>query len=321
MARISVIVPVYRVEKFLARCVDSILNQTFCDIEIILVDDGSPDHCGAICDEYRTKDERVIVLHKKNGGLSSARNAGLEWVLQHSDSQWISFVDSDDWLHPEMLERLYIAATEHDVLMSVCSYERTGTEIHEFSNDLLKIKVLEAESFYRDYGVNATVACGKLYRKDCFRNIRYPEGKIHEDEFTTYRIIFDCERIAMIDAPLYAYYVNPQSIMNQWTPKRLDSLEAYRERIRFFRDRGLTELQHEQEIGYIWNIVNHIKEIERADDSIRSRYEKKMRVLLRKELLRHHKRVSFKDNKWFYEAAYPNLMRVYWKVNSICKNR
>ena len=103
MPQISVIVPVYKVEPYLRRCVDSILGQTFTDFELILVDDGSPDNCPAICDEYARKDTRVHVIHQENGGLSAARNAGIDWAFANSDSQWLTSVDSDEWVHPEML--------------------------------------------------------------------------------------------------------------------------------------------------------------------------------------------------------------------------
>ena len=110
MPQISVIVPIYKVEQYLERCVDSILNQTFTDFELVLVDDGSPDNCGAICDEYAKKNERIVVIHKENGGLSDARNAGIEWALNNSGSEWITFIDSDDWVHIDYLEYLYNSA-------------------------------------------------------------------------------------------------------------------------------------------------------------------------------------------------------------------
>ena len=107
MAKISVIVPVYKVEETIGKCIESILNQTYPDFELILIDDGSPDRSGVICDEYSKKDGRIKVIHKKNAGVSSARNAGIEWVLENSDSEWISFVDSDDWVHSDYLSKLY----------------------------------------------------------------------------------------------------------------------------------------------------------------------------------------------------------------------
>lgn len=122
MPTISVIVPVYKVEPWLWRCVDSILAQTYTDFELILVDDGSPDNCGAICDEYAAKDSRVHVIHQKNGGLSAARNAGIDWVFAHSDSRWLTFVDSDDWLYPETLQFLLRDAAEKDIAKQACLY-------------------------------------------------------------------------------------------------------------------------------------------------------------------------------------------------------
>ena len=125
MPTISVIVPVYKVEPYLNRCVDSILRQTYQDFELILVDDGSPDRCGEICGEYARQDGRVHVIHKENGGLSDARNAGIDWVEANSDSQWLIFADSDDWVHPELLARLLDAATAFDLKISVCGYQET----------------------------------------------------------------------------------------------------------------------------------------------------------------------------------------------------
>ena len=129
MPTISIIVPVYKVEKYIHRCVDSILGQTFTDFELILVDDGSPDGCPAICDKYAANDSRIHVIHQQNGGLSAARNAGIDWAFANSDSQWLSFIDSDDWVHPEYLQRLLDAALGHDVSVSICGYEQTeGSE-------------------------------------------------------------------------------------------------------------------------------------------------------------------------------------------------
>ena len=123
---ISVIVPVYKVEKYIHRCVDSILAQTFTDFELILVDDGSPDNCGMICDEYALKDNRIHVIHKENGGLSDARNAGIDWAFEHSNSEWITFIDSDDWIHSRYLEKLYQTVNQFDCQISVCGYQKNS---------------------------------------------------------------------------------------------------------------------------------------------------------------------------------------------------
>ena len=128
MPVISVIVPVYNVEKYLHRCVDSILAQTFTDFELILVDDGSPDNCGKICDEYAEKDSRIHVIHKVNGGLSDARNAGIDWAFANSNSEWVTFIDSDDWVDKYYLEYLYNSILTHKTKLAVCNYEKTYGE-------------------------------------------------------------------------------------------------------------------------------------------------------------------------------------------------
>ena len=120
MANISVIVPVYKVEQFLSRCVDSILAQTYPDFEVILVDDGSPDNCGEICDGYARTDSRIHVIHQENGGLSAARNSGIDWTFENSDSRWLAFVDSDDWVHPDFLKVLYETAEQTLCKISAC---------------------------------------------------------------------------------------------------------------------------------------------------------------------------------------------------------
>ncbi|HBK03732.1 MAG TPA: glycosyl transferase family 2, partial [Clostridiales bacterium] len=126
MAQISVIVAVYKMPEYLPRCIEGILSQTFRDLELILVDDGSPDNCGEICDSYAAKDSRVHVIHKRNAGVCAARNTGLDWVYDHSDSQWIFFHDNDDWIHPETLERMLSAAQAMQTDLCVCGYQETS---------------------------------------------------------------------------------------------------------------------------------------------------------------------------------------------------
>jgi len=234
MAVISVIVPVYNTEHYLKRCVDSILDQTFVDFELILVDDGSTDSSGLICDGYTIRDSRIHVIHQKNGGLSSARNAGLDWCFANGNSGWISFVDSDDWIHPQYLDALIHAAQEKDVAVSICEFMRVKYEDLPEVKDL-SIKEFDPEDYYVKKLVESTVSWGKLYRKECFESIRFPVGKIHEDEFVTYRILFQYSKIAVVEAPLYAYYQNDNAIMRRpWTVKRLDAVEALEEQICFF---------------------------------------------------------------------------------------
>ena len=235
---ISVIVPVYKVEQYIHRCVDSILAQTFTDFELILVDDGSPDNCGKICDEYALKDNRIHVIHKENGGLSDARNAGIDWAFAHSDSEWLTFIDSDDWVHPDYLNFLYRAVVENEESLSVCPYKRIKSFI-PFGIETYSAIQANTQDIFVDKRVNMIVACGKLYKKSDFTFIRFPVGRLHEDEFTTYKLLFKHEKIVFVDVELYYYYVNEESItQSAWSIKRLDSLDAFRVQMQFFKKNG-----------------------------------------------------------------------------------
>ena len=282
MAQISVIVPVYKVEPYIHRCVDSILGQSFSDFELILVDDGSPDNCGVICDAYAQKDSRVHVIHQENGGLSLARNAGIDWMLVNSEAQWLTFVDSDDCIHPEMLERLLRAARQQKTLISVCAYtETSGGELPEADG---RQEFWQAADFFVEHYVSAVIACGKLYHRSCFSQIRYPAGKLHEDEFVTYRLLFAAERIAFLPSPLYAYFVNPKGITKRtWSPKRLDAWEAYDAQIAFFEDRGDSELVKLCLKKYLWNAKGQLNQAKQSRSrSYYSLIQRKIRSLLRK---------------------------------------
>ena len=187
MDKISIIVPVYKVEAYLRECVDSIINQTYKNLEIILVDDGSPDNCPAICDEYALKDERIIVIHQKNGGLSAARNAGLEIAT----GEYICFVDSDDLIHPQYCEILYNGIHNTDSSFCACrstTFKNTATNL---KLDRVTDVTYSSEIWY-DYIKHTQMGVwNKIYKSDLFENIRFYNGKIHED------IIF-CADIASV---------------------------------------------------------------------------------------------------------------------------
>ena len=210
---ISVIVPAYNVEKYLARCVDSILDQTYEKLEVILVDDGSPDNCGAICDDYAAKDSRVKVIHKENGGLSSARNAGLEAAT----GEYIAFVDSDDWLEQDAYEHLMKVMERHHAPL-VCGgrYDvdgRTGETtvgLCPEREERISAEELAGRIFLWD-GCDSS-ACDKLYHRSLLEHFRYPEGKVCEDVPVTYKIALSAQLAAMSDKPFYYYYHRPGSI-------------------------------------------------------------------------------------------------------------
>lgn len=238
---ISVIIPVYKVEKYLCRCVDSVLAQTYANMEIILVDDGSPDNCPVMCDEYARQDNRVKVIHQENAGLSGARNAGIDMA----QGQWLAFVDSDDYLAADFLERLYQACVDTGSNLSVCRWEYVrGETIPEHGTGETRVytgREMLANLYVPD-GAYFVVAWNKLYRKELFEDIRYPLGRIHEDEATTYRIYDKVKKAAYVDRSLYGYFVTPVSITRGFNPKRMDWVTAVAERLDFFEQKGYTEL-------------------------------------------------------------------------------
>ena len=239
---ISVIVPVYKVEKYIHRCVDSILNQTYWNLEIILVDDGSPDVCPKICDEYAQMDSRIRLIHKKNGGLSSARNAGLD-IAQ---GEYIAFIDGDDYIHPEMLGRLYDALNDSEADMSICNLQYVNEEGHalsKYSDNVIKKQILNSDDVFQkslEYcGQFYIVAWNKLYKSELWKTYRFREGKIHEDEFAFHHIIGQCRRISCISDIGYYYVQHIGSIMAEQTAdKKMDAMEALMERMAYFKHKN-----------------------------------------------------------------------------------
>lgn len=311
MPAISVIVPVYKVEVYLRRCVDSILAQSFSDFDLVLVDDGSPDSCGSICEEYTRKDARVHVIHRENGGLSAARNTGIGWAFASSDSQWLTFVDSDDWVHPDFLRLLYEAVTETGCRLAACGNFRTGGEAFP-EGGKAPCRVLSADDYYCGEisgGIAPVTAWAKLYHKSLFSALRYPVGKIHEDEFTTYRAVYEAGQIAVIPRPLYAYYQNPAGIMqSKWTPKRLAILEALEAQIGFARETGNRRLLKRVAEGYVF-CVHH--QLAGAKSWENSEKRKVLRMLTKKlrqglKLAKEFDLFPFsRAYQWVYEEAYP----------------
>ena len=234
MDLISVIVPVYKVETYLDRCVQSIVNQTYPNLEIILVDDGSPDNCPAMCDTWAEKDSRIKVIHKENGGLSDARNAG----MTIASGEWIAFVDSDDWIHTGFMENLLQAARKTESDIAACDVQITSGDASSPAEKEHSLRICGPEEAIGDIlegkGFRA-VAWNKLYKRTLLLHERYPVGRHHEDEFFTYRILAKADRLVYLDMPMYYYFQRPGSIMNSFSIKRLDALDAYLERIEFLK--------------------------------------------------------------------------------------
>ena len=234
MAEVSIIVPVYQVEKYIRQCVDSILAQTFTDFELILVDDGSKDKSGQICDEYAVLDQRVKVIHKENGGLSDTRNCGMDQAV----GNYFMFVDSDDYIAPTMLEYLYKALMNKEADIAVCNFLYFFEEDRkrDFSTNIQSEVLSGAEIFYsrkneRVYGI-WTVAWNKLYKRETLGNVRFRFGKYHEDEFWANDIYQMDIKVVTIPECLYYYRQRDNSIMGRKNIKRdFDILEALQERI------------------------------------------------------------------------------------------
>lgn len=241
MPQISVIVPVYKVEAYLHECVDSILAQTCSDFELILVDDGSPDSCGAICDEYAAKDPRVRVIHQENQGLSGARNAGID-IAQ---GEFITFIDSDDLVDGRYLELLYSAIVLHNADVSCCKMQAFRDEenpccaIESVCDPAVSLlpgreAVL---SIYNGTGRVSICACGKLYRKKLFTSLRFPLRKLHEDQAIVPILLYQANRVASIDCQNYYYRNRSDSITHKaFKSNRFDNVEAIDGCIAFFLD-------------------------------------------------------------------------------------
>lgn len=281
---ISVIVPVYRVEEYLERCVKSILSQTYKNLEVILVDDGSPDQCPAICDACAEKDARVKVIHQENKGLSGARNAGID----AASGEYLVFVDSDDYVSPHFIEELYQLLQDTGCAIGQCrfSYVKGDGLVEEGDSAFC---IYRGESLMEQlYGPEEKATCfvvawNKLYRAELFKEtgIRYPEGRIHEDEATTYRLFHEAKKLAFLDRALYGYYTeNGGSITSVFSAKRLQWLTAHEERIAFFKKNGYEKLLPaayrklcDACITFYFRCTEQVKDAEELKKELRKRLE------------------------------------------------
>lgn len=253
-AEVSIIVPVYNVEQYLRRCVDSILEQKFQDYELILVNDGSIDGCGGLCDLYGSQHSNVRVIHKPNGGLSSARNAGLDVA----EGEYIVFVDSDDYIHQEMIGTLHELARIHSSDIVMCNYVRTNEEqisqvlptevpeVYHYTNLQAIDRLLNVDEDHQSgkkNGLHWVLAWNKLYKRHLFNDLRYKDGVLFEDVHIIHRLLYKCSKITYIPQPLYYYYQRPESIVNStFTIRKADKAYALEDRAIFLRSIGKAHL-------------------------------------------------------------------------------
>ena len=242
--KISVIVPVYNVKPYLPKCIGSLLGQTFSDYEIILVDDGSLDGSGDLCDMYAEQDN-IRVIHQKNGGLSAARNTG----TVYADGEYLTYLDSDDYVAPRYLECLYHNIIKYKADVSVCGYrlaweheDGTVTEEKEKKEQVMEYCISGHAAAARIVEKNERgmiVAWGKLYHRKWKELLVYPEGRINEDEFVTYKILYESRHVAVTTRKYYCYRQREGSIMSEgYNERRLDKLAALRECAEYFEKKG-----------------------------------------------------------------------------------
>lgn len=239
---VSIIVPIYNVQDYLGECIESILGQTYERLEVILVNDGSTDNCADICEKYKDLDSRIKIIHKKNGGLSEARNVGLE----NSTGNYVCFIDSDDYIDSHYVEELLNLLIFNECDISICSYNKVSdNRCVECGVDNIPVGTFRGEEvvdcLYTANHIYTIVAWNKLYKKSLFEGIRYPVGLIYEDEATTCQLLLGAKKVALSDRELYFYRIRKASITNSGiTVEKLQSkLDALTIRRNYFKDNNL----------------------------------------------------------------------------------
>lgn len=236
---ISVVIPIFNISQYLSQCMDSVLAQSYEDLDIILVDDGSTDDCPRMCDGYKEQDVRVKVIHKENGGLSDARNVGMKIAA----GEWIYFVDSDDWVDRNAIQQLYNFAVENhcDVVQGGLYYAYQDHLLYrKASKKEQRRTVLERNDAMQELIINDRVknfAWGKLYKKELIKDLEFPVGKYFEDSFWQHKVMDRVERYGIIDEPLYYYRQRQDSISGTPSTRLKDLLDGNRERMNFIREK------------------------------------------------------------------------------------
>ena len=294
---ITVVIPIYNVEKYLKKCIESIIGQTYKDLEIILVDDGSPDNSGKICDEYANIDKRINVIHKENGGLSDARNYG----IMNAHGKYIVFIDSDDYVENQYIELLYKAIILNNTKISQCGIKKINEKndiIGYFNygeNQIKKSKELIIDLYGGKW--ENIVVWNKMYLRELFNNIKFPKGKIHEDEFVTYKLLFLSNEISVINKCLYNYMQSNESITGRkFYLNRLDILDALEERLIFF------EKSKEEEL-YKETLENYLNTIKMCYFEVRKNINKS------KKIQKYLKNIYVKNSKMFLKKYRVNLLK------------
>lgn len=304
MAKISVIIPVFNVERYINRCIESVVGQTYKKLEIILVDDGSPDHCPAICDKWARKDKRIQVVHKENGGLSDARNMGLSVAT----GDYISFIDSDDWVEPDFIAVLYTKLINAGADISACGVDyisELGKVIRKRKCKSLCLDKIEAlQRLVKEDGIYQTV-WNKLYRREIIGTIFFEVGRCNEDDFWTYQVIDRVEKMVVTDQVLYHYFQRDKSIMGiGFSVKRFDGLEARVKRMEYLQKyEELARLTREQMYGEcLYMFQTAVRCLGKEEQKIFSKYILELLPTLPSPF--SCKTISVKYRCWFWFFRY-----------------
>lgn len=266
---ISIIVPIYKVEKYVEKCIETIINQTYKNLEIILVDDGSPDNCPQICDEYAKKDSRIIVIHQKNGGLSNARNSG----LNIAKGEFIGFVDGDDYIANDMYETLYNAIIDNDAQMSICNFYIVNEKEEKMQNEIQTnikedVKVFNHQEAMKEMLIDKNIrgyVWTKLFKRECFELLRFPEGRNYEDIAVSIKCFEKTEKIVYINKQKYYYVQRENSIDHIKSERNLrDAIEVSYERYKYVKN-NYPEIEEYNVYAFIHRILCVYKDFKKIN--------------------------------------------------------
>lgn len=291
---VSVIVPVYNVKNYLKKCVQSILTQTYSNLEIILVNDGSTDGSGEICDEFAKKDNRVVVVHKINGGLSDARNVGIDIAK----GKYFSFIDSDDHISCDMIETLLVSAKRNLCEIAVCNMIRFSEKGNTapFYCPTNEERVLLGDNRYET--MKQPSVCNKLFLAKLFDNIRFPKGKYYEDTFVYHELVYMAENVVLTGKDSYWYLLREDSILGkpQYTDRYFDFIEAVWKRASFLLDHGVQSYAEEACLSLYAALANAEKNIMKSNtnDELFQNAHKQYQVAYN-HLMKHNRKISFKQ--------------------------
>ena len=321
---ISVIVPVYNCEKYIHRCVDSVLSQTYADFELILIDDGSKDNSGKICDDYSKKDSRIKVVHQKNQGVSAARNNGVEI----SKGEYITFIDSDDWIDKSFLQVLYDACIENDAEISVCGYvmaDDIGTE-NDINNEVKVMESRDSISHYAELNLQRKSAhfrspWAKLIKRESMKDVHFPTDRSYaEDGACVYLWLSKAHRVVDVSSELYFYFQNTEGVCQKPISKHIEgNFLTEMEWISYFKKNNYPDLYRGFCERYLTDCLWAINGVHPNDYEARRMFIKYLRYGLRK----YAKSAGFsiKNNTYYYEIAYPVLIKLYYGIKSKLKKK